>query len=442
MNAPDAQPRRFFFGWVVVATSMLCISTGTGPFAFASLGLFILPFEAEFGWTRGQTSAALSVLLTVTALCLPLVGRIVDRFGSRSTLLLSMLALAAALAAIPLFVTQLWHLAVVFVVIGTLGAGTNSVPYMPILSAWFYRRRGLAIGLAIAGIGLGYAYVPIIVQYLIDGFGWRSAYFALSAIILLIALPMAFFFLKETPQEMGLQPDGATGGQPPRATSREVGLTQAQVLRHREFWMLAAIFVVLSFVLNGLLAHLVPLLVGHGMTPKAAASVAAVEGITVFFSRIGIGYLIDRFFAPRVAMIFFSFSALGVAVLATGAADGMAFLAAVLIGLSLGAEVDLLAYLTGRYFGLKSFGTIYGLLFAAILAGTALGPLAFGVGFEMAGSYTAVLILCVAINILAVVLTGLLGRYPDWESVEAPTTATRSATSTDNSDNAAIKEVG
>lgn len=419
MSVQVVRPTRFFFGWIVVAASMLCISTGVGPFAFASLGLFILPFEAEFGWTRGQTSAALSVLLTATAVCLPIVGRLVDRFGSRRILLGSMVVLSASLAAIPLFVTELWHLVVVFLVIGTLGVGTNSVPYMPVLSAWFYRRRGLAIGLAIAGIGLGYAYVPILVQFMIDSSGWRAGYLALSAVVIFAALPLAFFFIRETPQEMGLQPDGVTDGEAPRATSREVGLTRAEVLRHREFWMLAAIFIVLSFVLNGLLAHLVPLLVDRGMTAKVAASVAAVEGITVFFSRIGIGYLIDRFFAPRVAMVFFSLSALGIALLATGATDGAAFLAAFLVGLSLGAEVDLLAYLTGRYFGLKSFGSTYGLLFAAILAGTALGPLAFGIGFEWTGSYTAILMLCVAINVVAVVLTGLLGKYPDWERAPA-----------------------
>ncbi|MFO1377862.1 MAG: MFS transporter [Steroidobacteraceae bacterium] len=408
-------PRRFFYGWVVVAASMFCVSTGTGPFAFASLGLFIIPFQEEFGWSRGQTSAALSVLLTTTAVCLPILGRIVDRYGARRVLMGSMVVLALSLAAIPLVVTKIWHLVVVFVVIGTLGAGTNSVPYMSVLSAWFYRQRGFAIGLAIAGIGLGYAYVPVLVQFMIDESGWRAGYYALSAIVFLVALPLAFFFLRESPQQMGLQPDGATDGQAPRATSRDVGLTRAEVLRHREFWMLAVIFVILSFVLNGLLSHLVPLLVDRGMNAKTAASVAAVEGITVFFSRIGIGYLIDRFFAPRVAMAFFTLSALGIALLATGAVDGMAFMAAFLVGLSLGAEVDLLAYLTGRYFGLKSFGSTYGLLFAAILAGTALGPLAFGVGFELTGSYTEILLVCIVINLLAVAITGLLGRYPDWE---------------------------
>lgn len=405
-----------FFGWWVVAACMLCISSGVAPFAFASLGLFIKPFSEEFGWGRAEISFSLTVLIAVSAVALPVIGRFVDRVGSRKIVFFSLISLAACLAMIP-FISELWHLTLIFFLIGTLAAGTNSVPYMPILSAWFYRRRGLAIGLAIAGIGLGYAYVPILVQYLIDHQGWRSGYFVLSAIVLFVALPVAYFFLKESPSDMGLNPDGVAG-EASAATKKSVGCSVSEILRHREFWILSAIFVILSFVLNGMLAHLVPMLSDRGMSAADAAAVAAVEGITVFFSRIIIGYLVDHIFAPYVAMFFFSMSAIGMAIFAMGAVDMNAFIGAFLIGLSLGAEVDLLAYLTGRYFGLKSFGSAYGLLFGAILVGTAVGPLVFGLGFEISGSYVGVLTACVGINIAAVFLTGMLGRFPDWDKAD------------------------
>ena len=411
----NQQKQGIFFGWFVVGAAMLCISTGPGPFAFAALGLFILPFEAEFGWERTQISACLTLLVAATAVSLPIIGRYVDKKGSRVILFPSLVIFALCLAAIPAFVTELWHLVVIFLLIGTIAAGTNSVPYMPILSAWFFKYRGLAIGISIAGIGLGYAYVPLLVQYLVDNAGWRYGYYALSGIVLFIALPLAYFFLKESPADMGLKPDGQTSGKPPEATRKDVGLEVKEILRHRDFWMLVAIFVTLSFVLNGMLAHLVPMLSDRGMDTRTAAAVAATEGITVFFSRILIGYLIDRFFAPYVAMVFFSLSAVGIAIFALGAVDAMAFVGAICVGLSLGAEVDLLAYLTGRYFGLKSFGATYGLLFSAILTGTALGPLAFGIGFDTTGSYIGILTICVGINIVAVILAAFMGKYPDWE---------------------------
>ena len=411
----NQQKQGIFFGWFVVGAAMLCISTGPGPFAFAALGLFILPFEAEFGWERTQISACLTLLVAATAVALPIIGRYVDKKGSRVILFPSLVIFALCLAAIPAFVSELWHLVVIFLLIGTIAAGTNSVPYMPILSAWFFKYRGLAIGISIAGIGLGYAYVPLLVQYLVDNAGWRYGYYALSGIVLFIALPLAYFFLKESPADMGLKPDGQTSGKPPEGTRKDVGLEVKEILRHRDFWMLVAIFVTLSFVLNGMLAHLVPMLSDRGMDTRTAAAVAATEGITVFFSRILIGYLIDRFFAPYVAMVFFSLSAVGIAIFALGAVDAMAFVGAICVGLSLGAEVDLLAYLTGRYFGLKSFGATYGLLFSAILTGTALGPLAFGIGFDTTGSYIGILTICVGINIVAVILAAFMGKYPDWE---------------------------
>lgn len=408
-----------FFGWWVVGATAVCMSTGTGPFAFAALGLFVLPFTEEFGWNRAEISFCLTLLIGTTAVILPFIGRLVDRFGSRVVMIPSMVSLALCLAAIPLFVSELWHLIVVFLLIGTIGAGTNSVPYMPIVSAWFLRKRGLAIGIAISGIGLGYTYVPLLVQFFIDNYGWRSGWYALSAVILFIAIPVAAIFLKESPASMGLQPDGITTNvAAPRATRKDVGLTTREVLRHREFWILCGIFIVLSFVLNGMLSALVPMLIDRGMDTTTAAAVAATTGLTVFVSRIVIGFLIDHFFAPYVAMFFFTLSAIGIGIFALGAINVTAFLAAILVGLSLGAEVDLLAYLTGRYFGLRSFGATYGLLFAAILTGTALGPLAFGIGFESTGSYTLILIISVGINILAIALTAMLGQYPDWEKVE------------------------
>lgn len=417
MNETVAEKGKgIFFGWWIVGAFTICISTGPGPFAFAALGLFIIPFSDEFGWDRAEISFCLTLLIAATAISLPFIGRIVDRVGSRLVLLPSLIVMALCLAAIPLFVNELWHLTVIFLLIGTLGAGTNSVPYMPVLSAWFLRNRGLAIGLAISGIGLGYAYVPLLLQFLIDHHGWRSGYYALSAIVFFIALPLAFIFLRESPASMGLQPDGDTGaGEPPKATKKDVGYTTKEVLRHREFWILSGVFIFLSFVLNGMLSHLVPMLVDRGMGTSTAAAVAATVGITVFVSRIVIGYLIDRIFAPYVAIAFFILSALGIGIFALGAVDSLAFLAAIMVGLSLGAEVDLLAYLTGRYFGLRTFGATYGLLFSAILAGTALGPLAFGIGFESTGSYVGILTICVGINLIAVILCALLGPYPDWE---------------------------
>jgi MFS family permease len=397
-----------------VAAAMAGLSTGPSQFAFGSLGLFIVPFEEEFGWDRAQISLALTFFSISLAICLPLVGRLVDRIGSRQVLVPSMVICGLCLAAIPVAVSSLWHLLLIFALIGSLGAGANSLPYMLTISAWFDRRRGLAIGLAMAGAGFGFAYVPPLVQYVIDHYGWRSAYFVLAAIAVLVAAPLVGLVFRNSPAEKGLQQDGRQDAPAESAAGEASGYSVSQSLRTRTFWMLWAVFCVLSFSLYGLLPHLVPMLTDRGMQATDAALAASTVGITMIVARVMIGYLIDRFFAPRVALVFFLLSALGISVLAGAPVGRSAFLAAILIGLSIGAEIDLLAYLTTRYFGLRCFGSVFGLMFAALLVGTSAGPLAFGVGFELTGSYVTILATCAVLNAAASLIVAFLSPYPDF----------------------------
>lgn len=398
---------------------MVGISSAPSQFAFASLGLFMEPLTAEFGWDRAQLSLALTVFTVALAFCLPLAGRVVDRIGSRRVVVPSIVICGLCLAAIPL-VTQLWHLWAIFLLIGSLGAGANSLPYMLTISAWFDRRRGLAIGLSMAGAGFGFAYVPPLVQFMIDGYGWRSGYLLLAAINIVIAAPLVGLVFRDSPRSKGLLPDGdpapATRAVPAEAT----GPNLAQSLRRPEFWMLWLVFGALAFSLYGLLPHLVPMLTDRGMPTERAALAASSIGITIVIARAVIGYLIDHFFAPRVALLFFLASAVGIAILAAGGIGAWAFLAAVLVGLSIGAELDLMAYLTTRYFGLKHFGTVYGVMFAALLVGTSLGPVSYGAAYELSGSYINVLFVCAALNAGASLLLLLLPPYPDLAQADAP----------------------
>jgi sugar phosphate permease len=406
--------KKVFYGWWIVLVSMLGISTGMAPFVFASLGLFMLPLQQEFGWDRAQISAIVPIMIVSFMFTQPLVGRLIDRVGTRKVLIPSHIAFGLGLAAIPLFVSELMHLALIFLFLGTCGVAANTMPYLRTVSAWFDRKRGLAIGIAVSGIGLGYAYVPLLVQSAITAGGWRFAYGVLSAIVLFITVPMLFLLLKESPSDMGLMPDNADNNRSPvTAAVVPAGMSSSMVIRRREFWLLSLIFLCIAFVLHGILLHMVPLLRDKGISPGSAAAIASFTGVTTFVSRIVIGYLIDYFFAPRLALIFFALSSLGFFLFATTSLLPLMYLAAFMIGLSLGAEIDLLAYLCGKYFGLGSFGEIYALLFIGVLAGSAIGPVAFGYSFDAMGSYTAILTLSVIINMVALLGTAMLGPYPE-----------------------------
>jgi len=394
-------------GWRVVAASAIGLSTGPGQFVFGSLGLFILPFAAEFGWDRAEIGFALTWFTLALAAATPVIGIAIDAQGVRRVLLPSIGIVASGLAALPLAMHELWHIYLIFALLGALGAGANSLPYLRAIATWFDRRRGLAIGLAMCGGGLGYAYVPPFVQYLIDGYGWRAGYLGLAALTLVVALPLAFAFVHENPAAIVDQGvPGATGD------SRQGSTVIRGIVSTRSFWNLLLVFSASAFSLYGLLPHLVPMLVDRGYEPAEAALAFSTLGVTIVVARVVVGYFLDRLFAPRVAALCFLLSAAGFALLAFGDGAPSMFAAACLLGLSIGAEIDLLAFLSSRYFGLRRFGTAYGILFAAFMVGASLGPLSYGLAYERSGSYLGILNGAVGLLVIAGLLAWFLPRYP------------------------------
>ncbi|MFT5352011.1 MAG: cyanate permease, partial [Gammaproteobacteria bacterium] len=248
----------------------------------------------------------------------------------------------------------------------------------------------------------------------------RSAYYAMSLIVLFITVPIIYLVLKESPEDLGLSPDGLKNDEPGVVSLNQTGLTSSEAMKKREFWLLTLIFVFIAFSLHGILPHLFPLLTDKGLDNSTAAKITSAMGITVMVSRVFIGFLLDIYFAPRVALIFFALSAVGFGILSLSISAPFLLLAAILVGLSLGAEVDILAYLIGKYFGLRSFAEIYGLLFVGVFFGTAMGPYAFGYGFENTGSYSIVLIAAIVLNFAALLLIMKLGPYTKLEETFPP----------------------
>lgn len=386
------------------------MSTGPGQFAFGALGLFMIPLQEEFGWSRTQISLALTSFTVALAFSIPYIGKLVDQYGSRKILLPSYFVFAVLLAMIPIFVNQLWVLFVLFALIGSLGAGANALPYLRTISAWFDRRRALALGIAMGGSGMGYVYVPPAVQYMIDTHGWRSAYFMLAAVTLVVAVPLIYFVLREAPATKDVQDFDELCHNTSTGTFAS-HIPMLQLLKQPLLWQLFIIFCLLSFTLYGVMSHLVPMLRDRGMSATNAALVQSTLGLALVASRVLIGYIMDRIFAPWVAVACFLLSAVGVGLLAVGAIDSLAFVAAVCIGISMGAEIDMLAFLTGRYFGVENFGQVYGILFTSFLIGTSLGPVAYGMVYESSGSYLWVLFFSIVLILTSAFITFRLPRY-------------------------------
>lgn len=404
--------RRIFYGWWVVLACAVGMFWGV-PVTVYSFSVFLRPVMQEFHVGRAAVSLGFTIMLFVSALCTPLIGWLLDRYGGREVILPFTTLFGAVLLSNKALTGSLWQFYFFYAGLGFFVHGMGPVPYGYVVSHWFDRRRGLALGLMMLGIGGGAIVMPSFTQLLITRFGWHAAYAILGAGAWLIAIPTVAIFLKERPQDIGFLPDGAQ----PRGSLPEVkakadfpGLAAKEAWRTRTFWLVACAFILVSASVQGCVVHLAAMLSDRGINAQTAALGSSLIGAAVLVGRVGIGYLLDHVFAPRLAALCFVSTAFGIGVLWLGSTR-VAFAGAFLVGFGLGAEVDLIPFLTARYFGLRAFGKIYSSAFAAFALAGALGPLIMGAGFDKTGSYRGPLIAFVAATLLAAGLLTQLGAY-------------------------------
>jgi predicted MFS family arabinose efflux permease len=407
---------RLFYGWWVVLTSALGLFLGPIPIVVFSFGIFLKQLAQEFHSGRGKVSLALTFTTTILALGLPFAGRLIDRFGARRVILPSTLMVGLILLSAYFCSGKIWQLYVLYLAVGIAGCGVGPVPYCTVIAHWFDKYRGLALGLMMLGLGAGAMIMPSAAQYLIARVGWRLTFCIVGAATLLIAAPVIAIFLKDRPEPMGLLPDGATRavagvGAGDWGLGARGGLGWHEARHAPTFWLLFFAFILVSASVQGCFTHIAAILADRGTSAQAAALATSLFGGGLLVGRTGLSYLLDRFFAPRVAAVIFACAAAGIALLQTAGSQELAFAATFFIGLGLGAEVDIMAYLTSRYFGLRAFGTIYGVIFAGFGMAAGLGTYLMGSAFDATGSYTFTLVLfCVATLLGAALMLGL-GPY-------------------------------
>lgn len=406
-----SQHPRVFYGWWVVAASCVGLFWGV-PITVYSFSVFLKPLMQDFHASRAAISLAFTLKLVVSALITPLVGWLISQYGARKVIFFATGMLGVILLSNKALTGSLWHFYFFYAALGPLISGMGPIPYGHVVSHWFDRRRGLALGLMMLGIGSGAMIMPPFAQALINHYGWHSGYAILGCLVLLVPIPVVAAIIKEKPQDVGLFPDGARPrlGAAPLGDSLP-GLSRNDAWRSRTFWFMVCAFSLVSVSVQGCLVHMTAMLTDRGINAQSAAFGISLVGAAVLIGRVGTGYLLDRFFGAHVAALFFGGAAAGIGLLMINGTPSIAFLGAFLVGLGLGAEVDMIAYLVSRYFGLRSFPEIYSLVFGAFALAGAFGPLLMGAGFDFTGSYHAPLITFFAATLVATVLMTLLGPY-------------------------------
>ena len=353
-----------------------------------ALSFFLVQWSQEFGWGRGQTSSAVVLSMLGMTIGAPLVGRLVDRIGAERVVGVSVLLFAALLYAMSYLPGSLLALAATCFAIGLAGAGTTMVSYIGIRPLWFDKRLGLALGVAGVGAGVGVAMAAFLASTLISRVGWRGALVAMAAVAL-IGGALAYLLIR---LRKGERPPLAREVLTSAAEKNEsqVGHTFSEACRTLRFWLLfVATLVVVGSVL-GLAIHLVALLSDRGFSPQQSAAGVGIAGASAVVARIVVGAMLDRWRAPIIAAGTMALGGCGLLIISNATTYPLIAIAIALCGALMGAESDLIPYMVRRYFGMRSFGTVFGVQFSAFALGSMLGPIVYGLTFDRIQSYTPV----------------------------------------------------
>ena len=374
---------------------------GFGSLLVYTFGIFLKPLTEEFGWSRQAASLAFGIAAIMIAVCSPPLGYLLDRVGARRVILPCMTVFGCAFASLGLLTRHLWHLYAIFAILGAVGSGTAHLAFARAVSTWFDRHRGMALALVMAGGAVGAIVLPPAAQALIESLGWRAAFATLGAMVLAVALPVVVPMVRERP------------GIGPASRVSPEGTSVAQAIRSRAFWILIVVLFLFSIGQNGALAHLSALLTDRGVSPPDAAIAVSLMGAASLLGRLVTGWLLDRFFAPRVAFGILVLAALGIFILSSAHSMVMGSLAAVLVGAGMGGEADMTPYLLSRYFGLRSFSVLYGFTWTGYAIAGAIGPVLMGRAFDTTASYQA---LAVKLSVLTLFAAGLMLLMPAYRA--------------------------
>lgn len=405
----------FFPGWKVVIGSGIGISFGSIPLFASGFALLASAMAREFGWSQPDVAKAATIFLLLQTFIYPLCGWPLDRWGSRKVALASIFLFAIALVVLSQIGNSLIQFYFAFALIGIVSAGTNVVSYARAIALWFNRKRGLALGLAASAQAVGSFLIPVLAQKGIALYGWSAALCILAAFELVVCLPLVALLVKDSPKPYGLLPDGAEPAKMiAEETFSEAAMEVGDIVRTTTFWKLAISFAIMGMTFYAIVPNIVYILTKTaGMSIADVAKVQAASGIAVLFGRIGFGYLLDKMHAPFVGVLALLLSAICAAAYATTANPALILIAAILGGLAIGGETDLMPYLASRYFGTRAVSKIFGWFLFAFFLGATVGPVTFA---QLSATYNGAatpLLMLVALQIIPAVLFLSLGRYPD-----------------------------
>jgi MFS family permease len=407
MEEKDISPSKFFYGWVI--TGLVFLNLGVSYGAQYSFGVFFPALIEEFKWNRQNLAGAFSLYTFVYSFLGIILGRLTDRFGPRIVLLCGSICLGLGIGLISQ-VKAPWHLYVVYGLLASWGMSAAYITASPLIVKWFIEKRGLAVGIAQSGLGVGIIIIPPIAGAMISALGWQQAILILGALVFLVLFTTSFFLISH-PEKIGLLPDGRKPAPPGGRLSpglekvyQEVNWTAAEAIHTRSFWILTALFFCTWLLVFLPLVHMVIFALDIGLPRKSALLALGSLGASSTLGRLTMGYVSDRIGRKRtlgfnLALQLFSW----LWILNTNSA-WMLIAFAVFFGFSYGAVSAIFPSIVGDYFGRLRAASVIGAIFTIAGVAAAFGPIVGGYIHDLTQSYHLAFLLGALTNLLALFL--------------------------------------
>lgn len=412
----------FFYGWVVVFVAAMGVFF-SGPGQTYSVSVFIDHYINEFGWSRSFVSSMYSMGTLAAGMSLPLVGRLVDSKGHRK--MNTIIAVVFGFACLWMsFVASPIMLFIGFFLIRMWGQGSMSLGAVTLVPQWFVTKRGRAFSFMALGGALSSAMLPPLNTWLNYTYGWRIGWRFWVLALWLVMAPLAFFLVRNRPEDAGLLPDGERALPQPRETrderpaAQDDSWTAKEAMKTRSFWLLLFCTMIPSAVGTGMIFHQVSIMHEAGITPQAAAFVLSLMAIVQLPFSFVAGYIADRVPIRFVMATNFLLQIVIITLLLNTRSMPMAITYACLRGVAASFEAIQGGVIWPNYFGRRYLGSIRSMAMTASVIGSAFGPLPFGIGFDLFGGYREVLLIAMIFPALGA-LAALLAKPPKKLTSEA-----------------------
>ena len=405
----------FFYGWVIVIASTILLTMQAG--IFYSFGVFFKPVAADFGWNRALTSGVHSVLMLSHGFFGTLMGWLADRFGPVKVMVFCAFAIGLGLM-LTSQIDTLWQFYVTYGLVVGMGVSGGMPVTTGTTARWFIKRRGLALGIVSAGVGLGTLIILPTAERLIAAFTWSGAYFILG-LAAWVVMTLSALFLRRDPEGMGYRAYGvprplaetdAGGSSEISYVAPDIGISLQAAVRTRPLWLLLFAFLLFSFCLQMIMVHLVNYATDLGITPLVAATLLSVVGIGSMLGRLAMGAASDRIGSSNALAICCVVLSISILWLVFTKELWMFYLFAIIFGFAYGGEVPQMAALVGQLFGLRSVAALVGIVLAGTSMGGALGAWVGGRIFDVTESYQIAFTIAVVVSVAALTLVLTLRR--------------------------------